>query len=165
MKERPIIFSGPMVRAILEGRKTQARRLYTSQGKWHAYTHLWVKETFQWRWKHIDTPALSANSPEGWDLVYVATEGIQELWNDEKGLHTACAPSIHMPHWASRIKLEIRSVTSEYLQDIDEAGAKAEGFPSVEEFKALWNKTFAKRPLAHWDNNPPVYVIEFRRLT
>ena len=53
MKETPIIFSGPMIQAILEGKKTQTRRVmklgnggdypcpYGSPGDW-----LWVRETW-----------------------------------------------------------------------------------------------------------------------
>ncbi|MET4294753.1 hypothetical protein ABIB06_006586 [Bradyrhizobium sp. LB8.2] len=143
IKERPIIFSAPMVRAILEGRKTQTRRIVSlrpnkqglklvpellqQMGVGAACPYgkpgdrLWVREAF----RPLDIDITPMEGPprvlKGAGLEFrsdfpdsVAGEG----WK----------PSIYMPRWASRILLEIVGVRVERLQDISEADCDAEGF-------------------------------------
>lgn len=83
-------------------------------------------------------------------------------------------PSIHMPRWASRLTLEVVSVTEEPGQElwpgldgdgpweqpvprVDDDEARREGFASRAEFLAAWRSM-------HADHTGPVYRIEFRRV-
>lgn len=155
MKTRPILFSAPMVRAILAGTKTQTRRVVKSckdmsfgcqlkpneiAGEINAgdYTNskfgqlgdqLWVRESFQ--------PLFAAGvesqyevdwkTGKGYAISYPATDGIQEYIDVDDNLKDSCKPSIHMPRWASRITLEIIGIRVEKLHDISESDARAEG--------------------------------------
>lgn len=193
MNEREILFKGPMVRAILEGRKTQTRRLYKpSKGfpyqdgettpnpnegsTWMEYgpcpygnvgDRLWVKETWCPSFAHDD------KSQNGY--CYRATHnGPDPLrWN----------PSIFMPRWASRITLEITAVRLENLQDISEDDAQEEGVERmlrVEDLYANWTGNNDKAVLNYrdgfrcifeqingekvWEENPMVWAITFKEV-
>lgn len=80
-------------------------------------------------------------------------------------------PSIHMPRWASRIQLEITNVRIERLKHVPREGVLAEGYPIERQewaneydpfiwFKDLWGSIYGDK---HWDTNPWVWVVEFRR--
>lgn len=149
MKERPILFSAPMVRAILDGRKTQTRRVVKPQPSPELLAdYAWIRATrgsartdaqmlsdclpcpygqpgdrlwVRETWAY-SIHALAAERDEDGPFVYAATNhGTQGRLCDR------WRPSIHMPRAASRITLEITAVRVERLQDISEADAIAEG--------------------------------------
>lgn len=157
MKERPILFSGSMVRAILDGSKTQTRRVVKPQPIYDG--------KFAGGWKVVDKhgheaatcgPLVSELCPYGhpddrlWvrenfcpiypqdphynggrpiEYDYAATYQHGYRLGDLIGEKKKWKPSIHMPRIASRITLEITGVRVERLQNISEADAKAEGAP------------------------------------
>jgi len=163
MKEKPILFSGAMVRAILEGRKTKTRRVVKPQPvgvvdrlgrvlyadpKRNPYCpygdigdRLWVRETFTVPPEYFDLKP--GEYPEGCDFIYKQeSPGYRNA-----DLGTRWVPSIFMPRWASRITLEITDVRVERLQEISETDAAAEGYPydsesRLEEGKAGFTRSW-----------------------
>lgn len=133
MSDRPILFSAPMVRALLAGTKTQTRRAVRPQPDWvHEGgaerrsgadfamircpygvpgDRLWVRET--WTFGVGDC----GHRDDGGPYRYGADGGFSARWR----------PSIHMPRVASRITLEVTGVRVERLQAISEADCMAEG--------------------------------------
>jgi hypothetical protein len=181
MKERPILFSGPMVRAILAGDKTQTRRVIKPQPvrladnpSWP--THAWgdAEGGGYWvAWHQNDmtaTEAIGEYCPYGkpGDFLWVrethlVTAGGAVLYKaDHPDLISGyCRPSIHMLRQHSRITLEVTSVRVQRLQDISHEDGKAEGFDSLDGFALLWDRINAKRGYG-WQANPYVWAVEFR---
>ena len=144
-KERPILFSAPMVRAILNGRKTQTRRIVKlpkERGSWEPSSTGGVGVTYS---DGTPCPEMSCiwNTSTGTSLICQHGLVGDRLWvresfnrDGEKYIYAAdlndsgvqkWKPSIHMPRLASRILLEVVNVRVERLQDISEDDAKAEG--------------------------------------
>lgn len=244
VKERPIIFSGPMVVATVDDRKNQTRRFLDSVlgvGRvtefqpsktlgydwimrdkrmcWNDFTNeellercpygqvgdvLWIRETY--RYGECDfEPKMPNRIPtkKGMSYVPIMTdsygmengEGYVEYladgqrvsfknWEHNHEILEHCIgrfnrkiPSIHMPKWASRIKLLIKDVRVERVQDATYDDIKAEGWPgpinnrnrdqvvhsdaSRDWWMDLWESINGKFKGRDWASNPFVWVVEF----
>lgn len=192
MKERPILFSAPMVNAILAGIKTQTRRVVkpqpwtvpfqTQQGD--------ADEALFWRYgqekEDWPYPRFCPYGLDG-DRLWVRETWMQPEHDPEKYRYKATnpsyigrwRPSIHMPRAASRITLEITGVRVERLQQMPYRDWIADFCPDyVQQERALasfvgreeqtrmakefWDSINGKKH--PWDSNPWVWVIEFKKL-
>jgi hypothetical protein len=176
--DRPIIFSAPMVRALLDGRKTQTRRLrYVKHGAGQQESvwvrvqpgdRLWVRESVRYDW---------ARGGGAWILRADDTGllGVRGRTLETPTPHrwpTGSCPSIHMPRWASRITLTVTEVRRQLLQDISEEDATAEGARTAygepfdqnsdlsdhRRFHLLWTHLHGADA---WDANPEVVALTF----
>ena len=177
---KPILFSTPMVQAILDGRKTQTRRIIKTDAKqidWmpivlngyggfcdeHGNPEkpkykigeiLWVRETFQ----PIEHPELKYR----YRADHLNPKSV--VWK----------PSIFMPKDAVRIFLKVTNVRVERVQDITAMDAYSEGIKMTvsssdadcyltaeEAFQLLWESINGKES---WKSNPWVWVYDFERI-
>lgn len=187
MKERPIIFSAPMVLAILAGRKTQTRRIIRNPARCPYGVPgdlLYVRETF---FKHGSFVWYKDCADDFGLVAFPNGREVNPRWK----------PSIHMPKKDARIWLKVARVTSDKLQDITTEGAIAEGarckkfdvgfaYPekkwSMESpFPEKHTQCLSTARMAFanyinrlhggknwnlkqsdlWDENPPVWIVEF----
>ena len=171
--EKPILFSTEMVRAILDGRKTQTRRVVKPSV---------LEKGTNWFWNPNENICL-AQYRKG-DVLWVRETWAKDdtyYYKADGSCGSRCGkwkPSIHMPKAAARIWLEVTDVRVERLQEITGQDALKEGLNSHvhpqafyfdcnqrEMFENLWNSTIKKSDLDRygWDANPWAWVIEFER--
>lgn len=151
-KEKPILFSAPMVRAILAGRKTVTRRIVKPQpseidGVLQAGNAALLAAIFGRTPTSDDVEAMKPRCPYGapgdrlWvketfargrayviyraDCVDDRPSANTDDWNEVDPDRWRAA--IHLPRVYSRITLEVVSVRAERVQDITEADCAAEG--------------------------------------
>jgi hypothetical protein len=188
VSSRGIIFSKPMVLALLADIKTQTRRKLKFQpdhpdglpplsacpyGK--PSDRLWVREA--WRtlkeYDHLSPGKMPHDAP----LQY-ETDGYRTAPDFTPGRFRQ---GLFMPRWASRMELEITDVQLQRLQDITEQDAAAEGVQvvrngatendyladeedkdllgAVDLYRAVWESLHG---MGSWEDNPWIWVVTFR---
>ena len=148
MTDRPIIFSAPMVQALLAGRKSMTRRVLKPQPpEWVTrMTHegrcgwigsgdghgtlmhvpyavgdrLWCREVFAYGWPVEGNHQLPECNQE--HAITYRADGNRPFCSRRRW-HSP----IHMPRWASRLTLIVTDVRVQRLHDISAADAIAEG--------------------------------------
>lgn len=166
-KERPILFSGPMVRAILDGRKTQTRRIVTPQptfdGYWWSHNGYYSNDEKSFREgmpfhgkckfgqagdrlrisEEVTVKAIS----EDWysvhfaaDNLYLERSGDVGLMQKIKAYKTGKLRGVYLPPaYARPARWELTGVRCERLQDISNADIAAEGIEPIGEETTIAN--------------------------
>jgi hypothetical protein len=192
-KERPILFSGPMVQAILAGRKTATRRIIKPQPAEglemcpYSSTGWALKRDGGCSCRAVAAPfgiggGMRLWVRETWGLAIPAgasihADRVPHYAATDAPIPGGWKPSIHMPRALSRIMLEITGVRVERLHEIAEEDAIREGVGPGYVPNSLGSTTcVGHRPMfvriwneingpGAWDANPWVWVVEFRRVT
>lgn len=193
MRERPILFSAPMVRALLDGTKTQTRRVCKTApiadarfvgGHYFPGKHKGAADI------SVEAPYVGLAGPYGqpgdrlwvreawarttvfpgtsWMVVYREGDNRTDYGGPWK-------PGIHMFRRDSRITLEVTGVRVQRLQDISEEDALAEGITyqqipnnGLDPARArTWYRGLWDQinGAGAWSANPWVWVVEFKRLS
>lgn len=213
MADHPILFSAPLVRAMLEGRKTETRRILKPQpkhcyvwqdesnGEWITSGHgevgddlihlrwapgdrLYVHE-HHWSWGQWERDGFTKSGRpryrfrhHGQRVVFERPANDAPMAYFDGGTGWAYHVGIHMPRWASRLMLLVKTVRVERLQEITENGALAEGIETTEFWReehppsicyaVLWNNLHRADGPDGWDANPWVtvtsYIVEKRNI-
>ncbi len=179
-----------MVRALLDDRKTQTRRILKPQPQAGTEDVLEYKENFFHPWSDTESrllPDQNWRCPYGvpGDRLWVKESIVRGYGNDMQmsrysadGMPTIAdawpwqrnhLASIHCPRRLSRILLEVSGVWVERLQDISEPDAAAEGVDGIsslvptsrDAYRQLWKDL---NGAGSWDSNPWVWVVSFKRV-
>ena len=184
-RTRHLIFNTVSIRAILDGSKTETRRVLKPQpvgapkwwvswtptrpllncnkeraAAWHNLPgdRLWIREAWARRWGDV-----AEFSQSRANVIYRA-DG-----SERREVLAGWRSPIYMPRWASRIDIELTAVWVERLQDIHPHSISAEGVSDCamgqmeNTFAAGWDAINAKRGYP-WASNPWVLCRRFRRV-
>lgn len=189
MTDHPIIFSAPMVQALLAGTKTMTRRLASSPlRKAQAGDRLWVRETWQLhsRASDVGTVVYRASINGSWTNAH-------ELFPDAafagkklqpKPFQLGWRSPLHLFRDLSRLTLEVTATKVERLRDISPQDAWDEGVERrSRQVRQMWlfgasaqeREDIYKRACVwefeelwkrlhggeSWDENPEVVAISF----
>lgn len=156
MAEHGILFSPPMVRALLAGAKTVTRRLEAPDAR--PGDLLWVREA----WAIPDAATEAWKTTPAVLVVYGSTAPVPDGWRRRHARF--------MPKCYARIRLLVVGVREEPLHAIDDADAAREGVLALdgsagatsprERFAELWDSLHAGD--APWSANPRVWRVEFK---
>lgn len=191
MSEKPIIFSGPMVKAIQERRKTVTRRpikkaniLIDGKGPaagWHKLINwdCFEKVRNESVSGAILTPVVMGSRVkiesrvQPGDVLWVKEKlvchGGYDISYDVDGKKAVgrwrwkrfSLPAMFMPKWAARLWPSVIDTRPERLQDITPEEAVLEGFADIPDFMKYWDSLYKKKPAYHSDVNPWVWRYEF----